>query len=405
MSRAVRILTFALAMPACGGSSGDSAGPPSGDSGTLDTAVEATVDAHADAGPDAVVTVDAGDAAVDAPPTPACVMRASQLQSALDQAKGQSPGAVLAVLTPDCGKWVGATGTSTPATALDPGDVLRIGSITKTFVATAVLQLVTAGTVSLADPLEKWVPGFPNGTAITVRHVLNHTSGIFNYTDDTTFQQTEGTTPSTVWTPAQLVAIAASHAPYFAPGMGWTYSNTDYILAGMLLEKATGKKAGSVIHSLAIDKAGLKLTTLDGYEAIKGTLAHGFAMSGADVTSIYDPSYAWTAGAMVSSGGDLVDWAAALYGGNVLDAAALAMMGTTVDTGTAGEHYGLGLFVLDPSLTGGTTAWGHPGDINGYHSQLFYFPAKKIAVAAIVNGDSGDPNAVTVAALGVLGYP
>lgn len=191
MSRAVRILTFALVVPACGGSSGDSAGPQGGDSGTLDTAVEATVDAHADARPDAGATVDAGDAAVDAPPTPACVMRASQLQSALDQAKGQSPGAVLAVLTPDCGKWVGATGTSTPGTALDPGDVLRIGSITKTFVATAVLQLVTAGTVSLSDPLEEWVPGFPNGTAITVRQVLNHTSGIFNYTDDTTFQQTE----------------------------------------------------------------------------------------------------------------------------------------------------------------------------------------------------------------------
>ena len=170
MRRAVRILTFALVVPACGGSGGNSAGPPGGDSGTtLDAAVEATVDAHADARPDAGATVDAGDAAVDALLSPACAMRAASLQTALDQAKGQSPGAVLAVLTPDCGKWVGATGTSTPGTPLDPGDVLRIGSITKTFVATAVLQLVTAGTVSLADPLEKWVPGFPNGTAITVR--------------------------------------------------------------------------------------------------------------------------------------------------------------------------------------------------------------------------------------------
>jgi D-alanyl-D-alanine carboxypeptidase len=268
-----------------------------------------------------------------------------------------------------------------------------------------VLQLVTAGTVSLTDPLEKWVPGFPNGTSITIREVLNHSSGIFNYTDDTTFQSTEAATPSTAWTPAQLVAIAASHPAYFAPGAGWTYSNTDYILLGMLLEKATGKKAGSALHSLAIDKANLQLTTLDGYEAIKGTLAHGFSTSGADVSSLYDPSYAWTAGAMVSSGGDLLDWAAALYGGSVLDAAALAEMTTAVATGQAGVTYGLGVFVLDPSVTGGTTAWGHAGDIGGYHSQVFYYPAKKIAVASIVNSDSGDPNGVMVAGLGVLGYP
>jgi D-alanyl-D-alanine carboxypeptidase len=170
----------------------------------------------------------------------------------------------------------------------------------------------------------------------------------------------------------------------------------------MLLEKVTGQKAGSVLHQDAIDVASLHFTTLDGYEPTLGTLAHGFSSTGVDVTTLFDPSYAWTAGAMVASAGDLADWAVALYGGSVLSQNALTLMLDTVDTGTPGVRYGLGVFVWDASVVGGTAGWGHPGDIDGYHSQLLYLPAKKTAIVSIVNSDNADPNGVTVAALDIL---
>ena len=345
-------------------------------------------------------TKDSAEAAT----SPACAAQAVALQKGLEQAlaMANTPGAVLAVTTPKCGRWVGAAGTSTSTTPMAPDDVLRAGSITKTFVATAILELVTAGKVRLTDPLEQWVSGFPNGASITIKELLNHTSGIFDYTQDSTWQKTIATDPGTVWTPQQLVDVAAAHPASFAPGAGWGYSNTDYILLGMLLEKATGQVAGAVLHTDAIARSSLKLTSFPGYEPIKGTLAHGFSTTHEDVSTLYDPSYAWTAGAIVASAGDLADWAVALYGGSVLSASALASMLDAVPTGTTGEEYGLGVFILAPSLTGGGVAYGHPGDINGYHSEMFYFPDQKTAVVGIVNSDSGDPNAISLVAVNLL---
>jgi D-alanyl-D-alanine carboxypeptidase len=354
---------------------------------------------------DAKKVEDAGAKDVhEAAVSPACTAQASSLQHGLESALTQAttPGAALAVSTPKCGLWVGVAGTSTKTTELAPDDVFRVGSITKTFVATSVLQLVTKGTVHLTDSLQQWLPGFPNGANITVKELLNHTSGIFDYTDDATWQQTIATDPGTVWTPQQLVNIAAGHSPTSAPGASWSYSNTNYILLGMLLEKVTGDQAGAILHTDAIDLASLELTTFAGYEPIKGTLAHGYSTSNQDVSTLYNPSYAWTAGAMVSSAGDLAEWAVALYGGSVLSPAALASMLDAVQTGTEGEEYGLGVFILEPSITGGGVAYGHPGDINGYHSQMFYFPGTKTAIVGIVNSDTGDPNAISLVALDIL---
>jgi D-alanyl-D-alanine carboxypeptidase len=380
-------------------SSASSSGNPA-DAGKPDAPSEggARLDAGADASQDAVAK-DASDAS-----SPACKAQAASLQSGLEKSlsSATTPGAVLAVSTPACGLWVGAAGTSTKTVPMAATDVLRVGSITKTFVATSVLKLVTAGKVALTDSLEHWLPGFPNGTNITLKELLNHTSGIYDYTDDPTWQSTEMSDPKTVWTPQELVNIAAMHAATFAPGTSWGYSNTDYILLGMLLEKVTGQKAGAVLHADAIDPAALKLTSFPGYEPIKGTLAHGYSTTDEDVSTLFDPSYAWTAGALVASAGDLAQWAVELYGGSILSASALASMLETVPTGQTGEDYGLGVFVLEPALTGGGVAYGHPGDINGYHSQMFYFPDKKVAIVGIVNSDSGDPNAISLVALDLL---
>ncbi len=397
---AVPALFFSIGFLACGGSGagapppGDAGSPTPGDASRHDAAKPGEKDAPAETSKDAPPDMASGP----------CVSLGASLTKALDAALpgSGSPGAVLAVKTASC-RIVLAAGTSTKSSPMSPDDVLRVGSVTKTFVSAAVLRLVNMGKLALDDTLDAWSPEFPNASAITVTELLNHTSGAFDYTQDSTWQSTIQTHPGTVWTPQQLVSIAAGHPPAFAPGASWGYSNTDYILLGIILEKVTGKNAGQVLHEQAIDLAGLEWTSFPGYEPIRGALAHGYATTGADVSTLYDPSYAWTAGAVVASAGDLADWAVALYGGSILPAASLSLMLTPVPTGTAGEEYGLGVFILEPSITGGGVAWGHPGDINGYHTQMFYFPGAKTAVVGMVNSDAGDPNAISLAALDVLG--
>jgi D-alanyl-D-alanine carboxypeptidase len=267
--------------------------------------------------------------------------------------------------------------------------------VTKTFVSASILSLVEQGKISLSDPLSKWVPGVPNTTGVTVMMLLDHRSGIYNYTDDPSFD------PTKPWTPQQIVALAAMHAPYFAPDADFHYSNTNYVLLGMILEAATGQKAGAALHARAIDPAKLTGTFFDGFDAIDpARMARGFHL-GTDVTFYDDPSVSWTAGAMVSDGASLAQWMATLYGTDaVLDANGRALLTSkTSDLGN-GVSYGLGVILFDASITGGGgPAMGHDGAIAGFQSQAFWFPQKQTAVVSIVNDDTGDPNAVSVAAL------
>lgn len=173
----------------------------------------------------------------------------------------------------------------------------------------------------------------------------------------------------------------------------------------MLIEKVTGAPVGKAIRQRLLDPLKLTSTSFDGEEPVVGQLAHGFAKTGADVTTAFDASYAWSAGAMVASAANLLDWSKALYGGSVLDPKLLAQMETTVDTGIQpGVSYGLGVFEFDASVAG-DVAFGHLGDIPGYHSQMFYWPKEKIAVVDIVNSDKGSPNPIAAAVIPVLIMP
>ncbi|APR78275.1 D-alanyl-D-alanine carboxypeptidase [Minicystis rosea] len=328
----------------------------------------------------------------------ACAKQATDLQTLLEQNKPKvAPGAILAVSTPACGVWVGATGNATKSEPMKPDDVFRIGSTTKTFVSARVLKLVEAGKVTLDDTLEQWLPGFPGGDGISVRQLMNHTSGIFDFTADTTFQSTVNGNPKMHWDPQALVDVAAKHPPYFAPGADFHYSNTNYILLGMLVEKATGNALGKELRDSLLTPAALTSTSFAGEEPVVGHLAHGF-QGDFDVTSVIDPSYAWAAGAMVSSGADLVHWASALYGGEVLAPGTMDALLTTVDTGQPGFGYGLGVFVGDASVALDTIV-GHGGDIPGYHTDMWYLPNQKIAFAVVVNADGATPGDVTAAVL------
>src|SRR5256885_14289786 len=134
-------------------------------------------------------------------------------------------------------------------TPMRVSDRFRVGSVTKTFVAAVVLQLVGEGKLSLDDTVEKWVPGLvPGGDAITVRELLNHTSGIFDYLNDgdsTVLRPYLKGDLGHVWTPRALVGVASKHPPHFPPGSGWSYSNTGYIVLGLIAEAATGDSLGA----------------------------------------------------------------------------------------------------------------------------------------------------------------
>lgn len=275
----------------------------------------------------------------------------------------------------------GITDTAT-GEAVRPGDRFRIASATKTFVATVVLQLAGAGRLSLDDTVEDWLPGVVSGNGndgsrITVRQLLQHTSGLYNYTVDLpVLDSVDGFKADRyrTWTDEDLVAIATRHRPNFAPGTKWSYSNTGYTLAGMIIKKATGNSwqqevTRRILRPLHLHHT-LAPTTATG---IPGPHLHGYSDfdgSGAtiDVTEV-NPSFAGAAGAMTSTAADLTRFYQALLGGHLLRPAQLAAMKTTVrtlelDFVWPGASYGLGLMRIP--LSCGSSYFSHPGDFPGY---------------------------------------
>ena len=330
------------------------------------------------------------------PKAEACKAEDAALQAGLDKAHAKDTDAVLAVKTPSCGA---RTLTSGPSKT-DASKLHRIGSVTKTYVAAVVLGLAHDGALGLDDKLAKWVTDVPNGDGITVRQLLNHTSGLFNYTNDKSFQK-NGMTRK--WTPRELVDVAVKNPPYFEPGAGWTYSNTNYVLLGMIAEKAGNAKIGALVRTRVLAKAGLTATFFDGEEPVQGTMAPAQDAVGGDATVVADPSWAWAAGAIVATPADVVTWIEKLGNGTFHDTATQQALLKQVKTENRRIDYGLGVMLFGKSVTGGGgPGIGHGGDIPGYHTQAFYFPEKQTTIVAIVDSDAEDPNDVSLEALKVL---
>jgi D-alanyl-D-alanine carboxypeptidase len=280
----------------------------------------------------------------------------------------------------------------------------RIGSTTKTFVATVVLQLVGEGRLSLDDTVDRWLPGVVSGhgndgSRVTVRELLQHTSGIYNYTNDfPALASTAGFQAHRfdTYTPQQLVAIAMRHAPNFAPGTGWSYSNTNYILAGMIIEAVTGHSWAREVNARIIRPLRLRHTITPGTDpSIPGPHADGYSNFGSgptiDVTA-WNPSGADSAGSMISTTADLNRFLAALVRGRLLRPAQLTAMEATVPapelaTVIPGARYGLGLGWAPLSCGGGY--YSHPGDVPGYHTRNGITPNGQRSVVVSVTGDGG----------------
>ncbi|MFF1400158.1 serine hydrolase domain-containing protein [Streptomyces sp. NPDC058287] len=257
----------------------------------------------------------------------------------------------------------------------------RIGSMTKPFVATVVLQLVGKHRVDLDAPVERYLPGVVrghgnDGRVITVRMLLQHTSGLPDYLDYLNPQDILKD-PLAHHDTRDLVNLALAHPPTFEkpgakPGFEWRYSNTNYLLAGMLIEKVTGHTYGEEIRRRVIEPLGLHDTSVPGdATSIPGPHPRGYVRPGEDAPlmdiTAFNPSIAGASGEMISSATDLNRFLDALVRGKLLRPAELKAMMNTRSTGSDdGRAYGLGL--ESRTLPCGGLYWGHGGDIFGYET-------------------------------------
>jgi D-alanyl-D-alanine carboxypeptidase len=269
-----------------------------------------------------------------------------------------------------------------------PVDRVHIGSITKTFVATVVLQLAAEGRLSLTDSVQKWLPGVITGhgyhpARITIRELLQHTSGLRDYTSKPGFLTPQNLAKA--HRPRQLVNIALRLGP---PLHGWHYSNTNYILLGMLIQKVTGHSPINQIHRRILAPLGLHATSFPlTSKQIPAPYAHGY-FGPIDVTNRVSPSVAWTSGAMISTVGDVAHFYRALLTGRLLPPTQQHQLLTTIavhDTGELfAEHYGLGIYRVH--LPCGT-AWGHDGGYPGGFKTYAYTSPNGSRQAVMVYND------------------
>jgi D-alanyl-D-alanine carboxypeptidase len=313
--------------------------------------------------------------------------REAKLQRALDRVVAAGvPGAVVLVRAHhQTIRLASGRGRLKPPTPMRANDRFRVGSLTKSFVATVALQLVGERRLALEDTVARWLPGLvPNGDHITVRQLLNHTSGLFDYAADPDFVAQAFRDPFRVWEPREIVGIATSHPPNFAPGAGWSYSDTNYFVVGLILEAATGRPLADELRTRILEPLRLHATSLPAGPRIAGRHARGYFLEPVEDVTVGSPSVQWAAGGLVSNADDLARFYRALFGGRLLSPDLLRLMRTTVDASLLGpgNAYGLGLQKL-PEPCG--AAWGHGGASPGYSTHALNSKRGNRQVVVLVN--------------------
>lgn len=335
------------------------------------------------------------------PPATLAEAHAAELQERLEQQLEQRriPGAAAVITFRDGSSWSGVAGSASLEAAEpvqhDTGFV--VGSITKTFVAATVLQLADEGVVELDQPLRDWLPDYPRARRITLRMLLNHTSGIFNYFEHPLYESLVFGRPDHAWTPAEILSEFARD-PYFAPGDGFHYSNTGFIVLGLIIEAATGNSLGDELRTRFFEPLELTGTYFQGDGAHPGAASGYLRLAGGhrnvNDDSDYRPttsaaSVAWAAGAVVSTAADMSRWVAALYGGDVLSAESRAALTDYRYSPYPRGSYGLG---TRTRLVEGARAFGHTGSLRGYMAAAWYFPDEGVSVSVLTNLGRFDGN-------------
>ncbi|HTQ64746.1 MAG TPA: serine hydrolase domain-containing protein [Puia sp.] len=256
----------------------------------------------------------------------------------------------------------------------DVNTIFQIGSITKQFTSTIILQLAEKKQLNLQDRLSKYFPDFPKGDSITIEHLLTHTSGIYNYTNDGDFMKKNSEKPISR---DSLIARFKNKPLDFGPGTNWSYSNSGYILLGAIIEKVTGKSYFRVVREnifrpLGMDHSGFDFTDLKSPDRAIG-YSRDFSMA----VGIVDSSVSFAAGSIYSTVGDLYKWDRALYTGAVVSRASLEKAFTEYKS-----SYGYGWFIRDAF---GKKTVGHPGGITGFSSFMMRVPEDETFVILLSN--------------------
>ncbi|MBK8146717.1 MAG: beta-lactamase family protein [Acidobacteria bacterium] len=350
-----------------------------------------------------------------------------ELQAKLDEwhKAGKFPGATLGVVLAN-GEAIGlAVGYSDrdAKTPMKPTDRLLAGSVGKTFAAATALQLVKEGKIGLDDKVEKylgsesWYSRMPNAKDITVRQLMNHTSGLVRYEFKDQFTKDLTANPGKVWKPQELLAYLLDEKPPFLAGKGWDYSDTNYIVLGMIIEKVTGKKFYDEAKRRLVKPLKLNNTIPQDGLILKG-VTQGYAgpnnpFGGKDEMIangkfIINPQFEWTGGGWASTGEDLARWAKLYFEGKAFDNSLMPQVldGVAARLGP-NVKYGL-CVIIRPTQAG--TSYGHSGFFPGYVTDMMYFPERKIAIAVQVNTSApqafgGKPPARLIAEIADLVSP
>jgi D-alanyl-D-alanine carboxypeptidase len=315
------------------------------------------------------------------------------------------PGAVVVVRSEKLGDWTATFGTQKRGgeqrVAVD--DHIRIGSNTKTMTGTVVLQLVQEGKLRLDDQVSKYRPDVPNGENITIEHLLSMRSGLYNYTDALELNQSLDATPERAFAPDEMLTFAFTRPPSFEPGAGYEYSNTNFVLLGLIVEKLTGKPLDQVFEERIFEPLGLDDTSLpkrssnaiprehpQGYQfgsnvetmdtqvlpPDEQAAANAGALEPIDVTG-ENPSWAWAAGGAISTADDLARYVKSLVGGGLLNKRSQQQRLDSVRPNDPGNPMspGYGYAIADLGRL-----VGHTGELPGFQSVMGYDPQTKLTV-------------------------
>ncbi|CAM3738887.1 serine hydrolase domain-containing protein [Smaragdicoccus niigatensis] len=330
----------------------------------------------------------------EAPPSQHVIKRldpalAAKLDAAIADTikKANIPGAIVGITGPD-GTYVHTAGVADKATGapMKADFYGRIGSVTKTFTVTGILQLVGDGKIGLDDPISKYISGVPEGDKVTIRMLARMQSGLPDYSENDEFIKLFLSDHNHVFTPQQLLDFAWTSPMQFAPGTNWKYTNVNLILLGMVLEKVSGQKIQDYIGEHILKPLGLKHTIFPTNADFPDPHAQGYTVqdeSGNETISTnWNPSWGWAAGAMISNLDDLEIWAPALAKGTLLkpEVQAQRMQMVSALHLPAPDGYGLGIFNVGGWI-------GHNGSLPGYETVVTYLPEKDITMIMLINTD------------------
>ena len=319
----------------------------------------------------------------------------------------QAGAASAAIVVPGEGVWTGASGVADSETKepVTTETAFAIGSVTKTFVAALVLDLVEDDVLSLDDRLALWLPRFPRARQITIRQLLNHTTGVFNMTDNRAFTEQQIEHPRKRWTPARTLRFV--EAPLFAPGSDWAYSNTNYILLGLVIEKETGSTVSRELRRRLLVPADADAVFMQGEERVRAPVARGYDdvdFDGAPddlsdgtrtIPNTALASAAWTAGGIAATPEAVAKFGDSLFRGRLLDRDSLEQMTNFEEELGKGRGGGLGYgFGLSRFEIPGHDVVGHGGGIPGYRSALWHVRDQGVTIAFSWNDGGLDPTLV-----------